>query len=75
MRDEDLAWVRTQASERAEAVSAVLTELVQEARAAEEARERKIAAFDSLLKELLDEPLTNEELAAGRAELREAGLL
>ncbi|MCA9574259.1 MAG: hypothetical protein H6726_02790 [Sandaracinaceae bacterium] len=74
MPPDALQWVQERVAEGG-SVSAVLTALVREAQAAEESRAVRLAAFDALLAELLDEPLRAEELQAGEDELRTLGVL
>ena len=74
MPPEAVSWVQDRALVSG-SVSAVLTALVLEARAVEERQAARLAAFDAVLAELLDEPLTASELQAGEEELRRLGVL
>jgi UDP-N-acetylglucosamine:LPS N-acetylglucosamine transferase len=59
---EEAAWARAQAEASGRSLSAVLTEAVR--------RQRKLEAMDRLLAELGTDDITEEELAAVRAEWR-----
>lgn len=69
---EELAWAKKRAKHEGRSISAVLTEVVREARQAEAKRARQRDAWRVFLEWATGEhPLTDEEVEAGRRELAE----